>query len=100
MSTFHPLVSATERADANTTAFFVLTSVVDMGLMSKYLSTLPGEDNSLEEANEIIACLPNVLAFMRLDSHGAKRLAVTDFVAMVVNTVFGSKLLEKDLAEL
>ena len=42
------------RADANTTAFFVLAAIVDMGLMSKYLSTLPGEDNSLEEANEIM----------------------------------------------
>jgi hypothetical protein len=89
------------RTDLKSSLFVMVASVVDMGLTGKYLSTIPEEDKSdLEELHEIVAWLPNFLAPMRGDSHGAKRLAVIDFVAMVVNTGSGSKLLKDDLAEL
>ncbi len=91
-----------KRADAGTIGFTFACSVVDAGLASRYLATIPKADKpGLEIANEVVSWLPNLLCPMRLAGpKGAIALSAVDFVAAFANLGMGHKLLTDDLAEL
>ncbi|MCU6711051.1 hypothetical protein M6D81_20365 [Paenibacillus sp. J5C_2022] len=91
-----------KRRDQAITGFFWVLSIVDAGLAIRYLVALPNKDKpGLEIANETVSWLPNLLCPLRLTgSKGALALAGVDFVATVVNTGIGGKLLANDLADL
>ena len=77
-------------------------SIVDSGLATKYLTTIPKKDKpGLEIANEVVSWLPGLLAPMRLTGQkGAIALSIVDVVAAFSNYAMGHKLLADDLAEI
>ena len=91
-----------KRADEFTIGAAFAFSIVDAGLATKYLTTIPQEERpGLEIANEVVSWLPNLLAPMRLTGpKGAIALSVVDGVAALANYAMGHKLLTDDLAEL
>ncbi|MHA7581154.1 LamG-like jellyroll fold domain-containing protein [Paenibacillus vandeheii] len=91
-----------KRREKQITVFFWVLSLVDAGMAIRYLAALPNKDKpGMEIANEVVSWLPNVLCLMRLSGpRGAAALAGVDFVATVVNTGIGGKLLANDLKDL
>ncbi|MGB7312270.1 MAG: LamG-like jellyroll fold domain-containing protein [Nodosilinea sp.] len=91
-----------KRADETTIGIFFAFSIVDAGLATRYLVTIPKEDEpGLEIADEVISWLPNLLAPLRLAGiKGAVALSLVDGVAAFANYGMGHKLLADDLADL
>ncbi|MEM0979389.1 MAG: LamG domain-containing protein [Cyanobacteria bacterium P01_H01_bin.58] len=90
-----------KRTDEVTIGIFTAFSIVDAGLATRYLFTIPKEDKpGLEIGNEVVSWLPNLLAPLRLG--GVKpslALSTVDVVAAFANYGMGHKLLTDDLAE-
>ncbi|MEM8805790.1 MAG: hypothetical protein AAGF01_07165, partial [Cyanobacteria bacterium P01_G01_bin.38] len=91
-----------KRADEPSIVAAFVFSIVDAGLATRYLTTIPKEEKpGLEIANEVVSWLPNLLAPLRLTGpKGAIALSVVDGVAAFANYAMGHKLLTDDLAEL
>lgn len=91
-----------KRADELTIGIAFAFSLVDAGLVTRYLTTIPKEEKpGLAIANEVVSWLPNLLAPLRLGGiKPSLALSAVDGVAMAVNTGLGAKLLRDDLADL
>ena len=91
-----------KRADKFTIGIAFAFSMVDAGLATRYLFTIPKEEKpGLAIANEVVSWLPSLLSPMRFSGpKGAIALSVVDGVAAFANYAMGHKLLTDDLAEL
>ncbi len=91
-----------KRADEMTIGFFFTFSIVDAGLASRYLATIPKADQpGFEIANEVVSWLPNLCAPLRLGGpESSIALGAIDALAVAITTSLGMKLLSDDLAEL
>ncbi len=79
---------------------FVLSGI-DLILTSIYIAQIPKNDKpGLEAANEIIAILPNMLGFLRLDPNGALALGFIQLGKTIANYGIGIQLLNKTVADL
>ena len=96
-------VQRMRRLNPPTIVFSSVLSLIDLGLTSKYLSTIPKDDNpGIEATNEIVSWLPSFLAFLRLSGEptAALGLAGVDLIATGLSTILSSVMLADDVASL